>query len=150
MSPHSDFPHGPNTSRTLEQLEGFPWSAPGDGSTPMVERCHALRKIPIGRLSSADLRLLLGQDIGARFLMPLALEVLETDPLTEAEYYPGDLLKAAMNIPAGYWTSHTVERQRLLSFAQSAGRTLAEAEEPLASSRQLLREIASFTGTRDT
>jgi hypothetical protein len=116
----------------------------------MVDRCHVLRKDPIGRLSAADLRLLLGQDIGVRFLMPLALETLEADPLTEAEYYPGDLLNAAMSIPAEYWNSHAVERQRLLRLAHSARHTLAEAEEPLASSRQLLREIASFVGTRDT
>jgi hypothetical protein len=82
--------------------------------------------------------------------MPLALELLEADPLTEAEYYPGDLLNAAMNIPVAYWNSRTVERQRLLSFALSAGRTLAEAEEPPGFSRQLLKEIATFTGTRDT
>jgi len=150
MSANSDLPHGLNTSRTLEQLEAFPWPAPGEGSTPMIERCHALRKVPIGRLSSADLRLLLGQAVGTRFLMPLALEVLEADPLTEAEYYPGDLLNAAMSIPADYWNSHAVERQRLLSSAHSAGRTLAEAGEPLSSSRQLIREIASFVGTRDT
>jgi hypothetical protein len=116
----------------------------------MVDRCHALRKVPIERLSPADLRLLLGQDIGARFLMPLALEVLEADPLTEADYYPGDLLNAAMSIPAEYWRSHAVEKHRLLSFAQSAGRTLTEAKEPLASSRKLLGEIARFVGTRDT
>ena len=149
MPPHSDLSHGLNTSRTLEQLEAFPWPAPDEESTPMIERCHALRKIPIGRLSPADLRLLLGQAIGAKFLMPLALELLEADPLTEAEYYPGDLLKAAMSLPAEYWSSHAVEKQRLLSFAHFAGRSLADSKEPLASSRQLLREIANFAGTRD-
>lgn len=112
----------------------------------MVERCHALRKLPIGSLSPGDLRLLIGQDIGTRFLMPLALEMFETDPLTEAEYYPGDLLSVAMKVPSEYWGEHAVERKRLLYFADTAGRMLTEAKEPLASNRQLLRDIASFTG----
>ena len=150
MSSHLHSPHGLNTTRTLEQLEACPWPAPEGDSTLMVERCHALRKVPIGHLSPADLRLLLGQDIGVRFLMPLALDLLESDPLIEAEYYPGDLLHAAMSIPGDYWNSHAVEKQRLVRFAHSARHKLTESTEPMPSARQLLGEIATFAGTRDT
>lgn len=143
-------PGGLNTSRTLEQLEGDPWPAPKEGSTPMVERCHALRKVPIGRLTAGDLRLLIGQDIGIRFLVPLALEALETDPLTEAEYYPGDLLSAAMKVGTEYWISRKVERERLLRAAAQASRRIAAARNPMVSSRQLRRDIDEFVGTRDT
>ncbi len=143
-------PGGLNTSWTLEQLEGHPWPAPEEGSTPMVERCHALRKVPLGRLTAGDLRLLIGQDIGIRFLMPLALEALETDPLTEAEYYPGDLLSAAMKVGTEYWASHKVERERLLRAAALASQRIAESMEPMVSSHQLRRDIHQFVGTRDT
>lgn len=46
----------------------------------------------MGQLSPGDLRVLIGQQEGLRWLLPIALRVLIADPLVEGSYYEGDLL----------------------------------------------------------
>jgi hypothetical protein len=70
----------------------------------MVERCHQLRKVPLSDLTPGDCRLLIGQDVGTRHLVPLALSFLEGEPLVEGDYYPGDLLLALIQMPDTYWS----------------------------------------------
>ena len=81
--------------KTLEQLEKDIWGKPEFGSH-LVTTCHALRRKPIGELGVEDLRILLGQDIGTRYLLPLAKAVLRDDPLAEGDLYPGDLVEAVL------------------------------------------------------
>ena len=45
--------------------------------------------------------------------MPLAIERLETDPLAEGDYYPGDLLAAMLAVPANHWRAHPRDYDRL-------------------------------------
>ncbi len=90
------------TNRTLTSLENKDWGPPPDGSH-LVSECHRLRNVPLKDLGTEDLRLLIGQEIGLPFLIPLALERLEENPWTEGHMYPGDLLKAVATIPANFW-----------------------------------------------
>jgi hypothetical protein len=46
-------------------------------------------------------------------LVPLALERVEADPLTEGDYYPGDLLAAILSIPGSHWHANPEQRDRL-------------------------------------
>lgn len=63
-----------------------------------MTECHRLRHVPLKELSSEDLRLLIGQEIGLPFLVPLALEQFAENPWTEGHMYPGDLLKAVVTV----------------------------------------------------
>lgn len=76
---------------TLDQLEGVVWGEPTFDSS-LVTTCHRLRTKPIDEFSVEDLRIMIGQKIGLPYLLPLAVGVLERDPLAEGDYYPGDLL----------------------------------------------------------
>jgi len=96
-------------SRNLQELEGVDWGDPTHESS-IVRRCHALRRVPVCELSPEDLRLLIGQQIGIEVLIPLALEMLENDPLTGGDYYQGDLLKSVLDVESGYWARHPREQ----------------------------------------
>ena len=48
-----------------------------------------------------QIRLLMGQNIGIKFLLPLALNILEKNPLIESDY--GFFLSDIMNININYW-----------------------------------------------
>ncbi|WRY93166.1 contact-dependent growth inhibition system immunity protein [Streptomyces longwoodensis] len=89
--------------RSLEELESERWPAPPVGASRLVATVHALRRRPIGRLSVEDMRLLIGQDVGLRHLLPLALEVLRDDPMAEGDLYEGDLLSAVVTRDPAVW-----------------------------------------------
>ncbi len=112
---------------TLEQLEREVWLPPEYHSS-LVENCHRLRKKPVADLTPAELRLLIGQQIGLLFLVPRALDVLEGDPLIDAYYYPGDLL--ASIVEAQDWLrSQPIFFDRVTGMARRAIGQLDPAEE---------------------
>lgn len=92
-------------SKTLEQLEKQVWPHNHFGSH-VVQESQRLRKIPIRDLSVEDLRLLIGQEIGLPYLVPLALECLAENPLVSGAYYHGDLLSVVLRIPKKFWDAH--------------------------------------------
>ncbi|MFF7381200.1 contact-dependent growth inhibition system immunity protein [Streptomyces griseoluteus] len=92
-----------NRDRSLEELERACWSAPSGGETRLMATVHELRRKPIGGLTAEDMRLLIGQDVGLSYLLPLAVEVLRVDPLAEGDMYEGDLLAAVLTRSAEVW-----------------------------------------------
>lgn len=91
-----------NLDKNLDELENKVWGEPGLSSSLVVE-CHRLRKVPIKDFSPADLRVMIGQNIGLNFLVPLAIEILKQNPLVEAYYYEGDLLTTVLESDADFW-----------------------------------------------
>ncbi|WRZ90011.1 contact-dependent growth inhibition system immunity protein [Streptomyces sp. NBC_01007] len=89
--------------RSLKELERAYWPAPSAEDTRLVATAHALRRRPIGDLSVEDMRLLIGQDIGLPYLLPLALEVLREHPMAEGDMYEGDLLSAVLTRSPSVW-----------------------------------------------
>lgn len=79
---------------TLEQLEGDVWPAPApEHATNLVMKCHRLRKQDIATFTPEDVRVLVGQGISLPHMAPLALAILERDPLEEgAMGFPGAML----------------------------------------------------------
>ncbi|MFF7547164.1 contact-dependent growth inhibition system immunity protein [Streptomyces canus] len=94
----------PNCDRSLEELERDRWSAPPVDATRLVATAHALRRRPIGELTVEDMRLLIGQDVGLPYLLPLALNVLRDNPMAEGDMYEGDLLAAVLTRSPAVWT----------------------------------------------
>src|SRR5262245_43137680 len=85
------------SSKTLEELEGDIWPEPSFRSH-LVVTCHRLRKKPLEEFGVDDLRIMLGQGIGVAHLLPIAVAVLEREPLAEGGFYPGDLLAAILRV----------------------------------------------------
>ena len=96
---------------TLDELEGVV-AAPTYDSY-LTGNCYRLRKKPIGEFSVEDLRIMIGQNIGLFFLVPIALDVLEREPLAQGDFYSGDLLCALVRADYGYWRRHSDQQERL-------------------------------------
>lgn len=90
---------------TLEDLEKDYWGEPEYGSH-LVTECHRLRKIPLRDLSVEDLRIMLSQELGVTYLLPIAVTELESDPLAEGDFYPGDLCQSVLLLPYEVWKDH--------------------------------------------
>jgi hypothetical protein len=88
--------------KTLENLEKDFWGAP-TYTSHLVTTCHKLRKKPLEEFKVEDLRIMIGQNIGLKYLIPLAIEILENDLLVEGELYEGDLLKSVLASDEVYW-----------------------------------------------
>jgi hypothetical protein len=110
--------------QTLEELEGDQWSdSPAD--THLISRCKALRRKPIGEFGIEDLRIMIGQNIGLRFLIPLALERLERNVFAAGDFYRGDLLGVVLSADRAYWVRRPSELARAQVLATRAIEGLA-------------------------
>lgn len=101
-----------DTSKTLDELDPPAWGEPSYDSY-LLTTCHRLRKKPIGGFSVEDLRIMIGQGIGLPWLIPVALRVLERDPLSEGDFYPGDLLGSVLRVEKTFWERESQSRDRL-------------------------------------
>lgn len=122
--------------KSLQALESDDWAKP-DFDSHLVRTCHRLRHVPLENFETGDLRIMIGQQISLFFLVPLALEKLEEDPLAEGNYYPGDLLKVVLEVPAKFWDLHTDMRDSLRRIVVKTKKLLVSLEEDDA---RLIRE----------
>jgi len=90
---------------SLEELEGQVWPH-NDFGSHVVQESQRLRKVPVNQLTIEDLRLLIGQQIGLQFLVPVALDLLVINPLAQGDFYRGDLLANLLKIPPEFWQAH--------------------------------------------
>ncbi|MBT8456786.1 MAG: hypothetical protein HKO95_00710 [Rhodobacteraceae bacterium] len=58
--------------QTLEYLEKDVWPDP-DYDSHLVATCHRLRKKRLGEFEVEDLRIMIGQGIGLKYLLPKAV-----------------------------------------------------------------------------
>lgn len=101
---------------TIENIEKSYWGPASAAATMLVRRCHELRQKDVKLLDIEDLRLLIGQGIALKIVVPMALKVLKTDLLSEGDMYPGDLLKAVLEADEKYWRQHPDAKQAVLDL----------------------------------
>lgn len=94
-----------DTTKTLEQLENSDWGEP-DFDSYLVTTMYRLRRKPLNEFTVEDLRIMIGQQTGLRYLLPLAIQQLGQDPLVAGDFYRGDLLKNVLGIEPGFWKDH--------------------------------------------
>ena len=113
---------------TLEELEGNVWPDPAPNqATSLVLKCHRLRRKDIASFTPEDVRVLIGQGIGLPHLTPLALAVLEREPLEAGTMgFPGALLLAL--IRRANWTGIEGWSSRAEAVCQDALTRLATDE----------------------
>lgn len=114
--------------KTLDELEGH--TAPPTYTSYLTSTCFRLRSKPLGQFSIEDLRIMIGQGIGCRWLVPMALDILERNALVAGDYYPGDLFATVLRLDAAWWLEHPHWRERtrqVLTAAEQMPRELDEA-----------------------
>jgi hypothetical protein len=105
--------------KSLQELEASDWGEPTCDSH-LVTTIHRLRRVPLRQFSVEDLRIMIGQNIGLQYLVPLALGHLRKNPLAEGDFYPGDLLKMMLTADPTFWRDHPQWRKEIEEIAQRA------------------------------
>jgi CDI immunity proteins len=100
-------------SRSISELEKSDWPKPGPKTPSVFVRCYELRQKPLSQLTVRDMRVLIGQDIGLVYLLPMALCEIEKDPLQEAEHFKGDLLAVVLRASSDFYGRHPDLRVRV-------------------------------------
>ncbi|MFA8019487.1 contact-dependent growth inhibition system immunity protein [Bremerella cremea] len=125
--------------KSLQELEQNDWGE-SSGDTYIMRTCHRLRRVPLSDFTDEDLRVMLSQQVSLPFLVPLALERLQVDPLLEAELYPGDLLGVVLKVPESHWKRHSDASEVLRAIVARTNEMLPTLDEADAS---LVRENLS-------
>ena len=85
---------------------------PKDESS-IVQRLLKLRQTPINDFGIDDIRFMIIQGVGLKYLLTEAIELLDKNILTEGNYYEGDLLNAVLKMNADQWTDLEVYWHRV-------------------------------------
>lgn len=100
-------------SKSLQEIEKQEWERP-DGESHLAKECKRLWQVPLGELNTENLRILIGQNISPIYLVPLALDILEMNPIAEGNKYKGDLLNSVINLPEDFWLNNQTLNNRLV------------------------------------
>ena len=94
-----------DTNKSLNKLLG-PFTKDATDSSALATTCLVLYEKPLKDFTVENLRVMIGQNIGLEFLIPLAIELLRENPFIKGDYYPGDLLSVTMQVEPGFWQTH--------------------------------------------
>lgn len=109
-----------NRSKTLQELENSDWGETKETDTSLIKECLELRRLPLKDFTDGDLCTMIGQEIGIKYLIPMALELLRLDPLNEAGLYPGCLLSNILRVSSKYWDQNPDLREEVKKIYQNA------------------------------
>ena len=104
-----------DNSKSLQQIENQDWTYPDDKSH-LANECKRLWKVPLCELNTENLRLLIGQKVSLKYLVPLVLDILEKDPIAEGNLFKGDLLNSVINLPEDFWLKNTTLNDRVVEI----------------------------------
>ena len=131
--------------KSLESLEKDFWpSINPDDESYLVRTCNRLRKIQLKDFEIEDLRIMIGQDIGLKFLLPLAIEKLEIDILIEGDYYPGDLLSAVLTSNEEFWQKNSICWKKVIEVLDDQLDRIKNEETSFEMKREWCEKINSF------
>lgn len=99
-------------SKSIAELENIECADCGIDSYVVRTSLNALKK-PLNQLSIEEIRLLITQKIGVKYLLPVAVNSLEDDLFQEVTYYDGDLLNAVLNLPMSFWNDNKNEYEKM-------------------------------------
>ncbi len=106
-------------NNTLEELENDVWPEP-DCESYLVTTCHRLRRKPLDEFTIEDLRIMIGQNIGLQYLVPLAIPRLKQKPLAEGDFFEGDLLLNVTRMDRKFLNAHPHFAQEVVSICKTA------------------------------
>ncbi len=112
---------------TLENLQKRKIDNP-DYKSFTILRCAELCSTPLNEFSIEDLRIMIGQQIGLDYLIPLAIEILKKDLFAEGDYFEGDLLKNVLLVDTAFWDNTKEHWQVLNQLIKNSREEIAKAK----------------------
>lgn len=92
-------------NKCLEEIDGEIWDEAELACYPGTE-CFALRTKPLCDYTVEDLRAMIAHQLSLEILVPIALEILNENPLAHGDFFPGDLMAALLTIEQEFWRRH--------------------------------------------
>lgn len=99
---------------SLDDIEGSYDS--GGIESGLVKKCSLARAKKISSLSLNDIRILISQGMGLKYILPIAISHLEREPLIFADLYKGDLLVAVLTTPEKFWLENVDLNNRVVEI----------------------------------
>ena len=97
----------------LDRENGLPEYPPAvEEEFPLPAWYRAVREIPLDELGIEDIAKASRQQIHLDHVIPIAIRILQADPLA-GEMYDGELLASLKPVPASYWSSHPSDASAL-------------------------------------
>ena len=113
--------------KSLENLEKNIWPPlSADEGSYLIKTCNSLRKKQLQDFTTEDLRIMIGQEIGLYFLMPLAIETLADNLFAEGDMYEGDLLKSVLDVDTKFWDDNKNYWQQLNALIKDRRQEIKE------------------------
>jgi len=111
--------------KSLTELEGEDWGFSDDESY-VVRNCTNLRHKALKEFSVEDLRIMIGQNIGVKYLVPIALDILDARIFSEGMHYPGDLLCNVIRVNPKFYEENQKLKNKVLYLIEKAKNQLQE------------------------
>lgn len=92
-------------NKSIEELENSRW-VESDFDSYVVRTVQEARKKPLSELSNEEIRVLVSQKVGLKYILPMAVAILKRNPLTEASLYEGDLLECVLRLSPSDWSDN--------------------------------------------
>lgn len=106
---------GSAVNKSLEELENSFWEH-NDFDSYVVQTVQAARKKPLRELSNEEIRVLTGQRVGLKYILPMAVSILKNEPLAEIRFFEGDLLECVLRLSPADWNDNPDELRELKSI----------------------------------
>lgn len=90
-------------NKSINQLLGVSSDEKPTYNSYLVKRCTELCNVPISEFEVEDYRILIGQGIALKYIVPPAIDILSDNLFVEGDYYEGDLLKSILTIERSFW-----------------------------------------------
>lgn len=133
--------------KSLESLEKHIWPSINDEEeSHLVSTCNKLRKIQLKDFKVEDLRVMIGQDIGLKFLLPLAIEMLNENILVEGDYYPGDLLSVVLSAEKDFWKENSTLWKEVVGVLEKQSDRIKNEAVSFEMKREWYEKIENFKG----
>ena len=107
-----------DNNKSIEELENDYWGDPTFNSY-VITTCHKARQKPLKLLSNEEIRCLIGQKIGLKFLLPIAIDILKNTPFIDVTYFEGDLLLTVLRLDIEDWNQNPNELNHFMVILQS-------------------------------
>lgn len=127
-------------NKSLQELENCDWGEPTYDSH-LVVTCHKLRRVPLKLFNIENLRIMIGQNIGLKFLAPLALKHVHAHPLAQGDFYPGDLLVSLLRVETNFWTQNPDYCKEIHQIVQTVLLMGQKKKKRFSDSIELVREV---------
>ncbi|MDD2982488.1 MAG: contact-dependent growth inhibition system immunity protein [Crocinitomicaceae bacterium] len=107
-------------NKSIAELEGYKWqgSIPTKESSFLERRFYELHDRKLQDLILTDVDLYIEQEYGLKYVIPIALDILDRDILIKVDY-EGELLFNILSVKSDFWSDNPEMKMRLTEITKT-------------------------------